>query len=218
MCPAADGTHDAKGPPRRVVVTGGPGAGKTAVLELARRNLCSHVEVLPESARIVFGGGFPRGASTAARRCAQRAIFHVQRELETLVQDRSDMVLALCDRGTIDGLAYWPGDPRRFLEDCGTTLEAELARYDAVLHLRTPDGEQGYINDALRIETEREAREIDARLLEVWSAHPRRVVIESSLDFLAKAERALAFLRDELPEPCRSERTRPVGPDLPRSL
>jgi len=32
--------------PRRVVLTGGPGAGKTAVLELIRQSFCVHVKVL----------------------------------------------------------------------------------------------------------------------------------------------------------------------------
>ncbi len=66
---------------RRIVVTGGPGAGKTAVLELIGRAMCHHVHVLPESASIVFGGGFPREAREAVLRPAQRAIYYVQREL-----------------------------------------------------------------------------------------------------------------------------------------
>jgi len=41
-------------PSPRIVVTGGPGAGKTAVLEIARREL-AHVEILPEAATIVRG-------------------------------------------------------------------------------------------------------------------------------------------------------------------
>lgn len=45
---------------KRVVLTGGPGAGKTALLELVRQSFCTHVKVLPEAASIVFGGGFPR--------------------------------------------------------------------------------------------------------------------------------------------------------------
>lgn len=35
---------------RRVVLTGGPGAGKTATLELIRQSFCEHVHVLPEAA------------------------------------------------------------------------------------------------------------------------------------------------------------------------
>lgn len=46
---------------RRVVLTGGPGAGKTAVLELIRRSFCEHVKVLPEAA-----GSCSAAASRAA--------------------------------------------------------------------------------------------------------------------------------------------------------
>ncbi|MBL0889768.1 MAG: hypothetical protein IBJ19_04065 [Gemmatimonadaceae bacterium] len=38
-----------------MVLTGGPGAGKSAVLELARLFFCDHVRRLPEAAGIVFG-------------------------------------------------------------------------------------------------------------------------------------------------------------------
>lgn len=44
---------------KRIVLTGGPGAGKTALLELIRQSFCAHVKVLPEAASIIFGGGFP---------------------------------------------------------------------------------------------------------------------------------------------------------------
>lgn len=187
------------GPAKRIVVTGGPGAGKTAVLELARRDLCRHIEVLPESARIVFGGGFPRRSDDHARKSAQRAIFHVQDALEALAGDPPLAPGALlCDRGTLDGLAYWPGPWDGFFEAVGSTMERELARYAAVIHLRVPDVHNGYRNDTLRHESEREASEIDARLVEVWSAHPRRLFVETHADFVRKAQRALALIRSEL--------------------
>jgi predicted ATPase len=129
--------------PRRVVLTGGPGAGKTALLELIRQSFCSHVKVLPEAAGVVFGGGFPREDDPICRRAAQRAIFYVQRELES-AGDSHNPAIVLCDRGTIDGLAYWPGPAEEFWSSLGTTLQTELARYDAVIHLRTPPAEQGY--------------------------------------------------------------------------
>lgn len=199
-------------PPRRVVVTGGPGAGKTAILELARRHLCEHVEVLPESARIVFGGGFPRLSSDAARRAAQRAIWHVQDELETMNLARDDKTMLLCDRGTLDGLAYWPGSREAFFDELDTTHEAELARYALVIHLRTPDAHNGYHKDVLRVESPREAQSIDARLLDVWAKHPHRHVIDATQDFLVKAQEALELLREHLPDDCKAARTRAIGP------
>jgi AAA domain len=107
---------------RRVVLTGGPGAGKTALLELIRQSFCAHVKVLPEAASVVFGGGFPREDDATCRRAAQRAIFYVQRELE-IAGDSHNPAIVLCDRGTIDGLAYWPGPPEEFWSSLGTTFE-----------------------------------------------------------------------------------------------
>src|SRR5919201_3663519 len=129
--------------PRRIVLTGGPGAGKTATLELIRRaSFCDHVQLLPEAAGIVFGGGFPRLRDVEGRKAAQRAIFHVQRELEAAAL-ADNAAIILCDRGTVDGAAYWPG-PDDYFAALGTTLADELWRYHAVIHLRTPQLESGY--------------------------------------------------------------------------
>ena len=63
--------------PRRVVLTGGPGAGKTAVLELVRRSLCRHVRILPESAGSfsVAGSHATTTRSVDARRNGRSSTF-----------------------------------------------------------------------------------------------------------------------------------------------
>ena len=187
---------------RRIVLTGGPGAGKTAVLELVRQSACRHVTVLAESAGIVFGGGFPRRPIPGVRQAAQRAIYHVQRELEAAAEAEGAGI-ALCDRGCIDGAAYWNG-PGDFWTAVGTTREETLARYDAVIHLRVPSAANGYSHqNPLRVESVAEALAIDERILEAWEGHPRRYVVEASTDFLTKASRAIEILQQELPECCR---------------
>ena len=188
---------------RRIVLTGGPGAGKTALLELIRQSFCSHVAVLPEAASIVFGGGFPRHSDAGCQRAAQRAIYHVQRQLEN-TGDSHNAAIVLCDRGTLDGLAYWPGAPGDFWAPLGSDREQEMVRYDAVIHLRTPTADLGYNHqNPLRTETAARAAEGDDLILRAWDGHPRRWLIESSTDFLDKAARALDALRGELPECCR---------------
>jgi len=195
--------------PRRVVLTGGPGAGKTAVLEVLRRSMCRHVRVLPESAGIVFGGGFPRGDAPPLRRAAQRAIYHVQRELEETAR-ADDLAVVLCDRGTVDGLAYWPG-PEELWESVGTSLAEQYARYDTVIHLRTPPLENGYNHaNPLRVESAAEAVAIDLKIAAAWAGHPRRFEVPATKDFLAKATRAIEIIAGELPACCRSR--------LPESL
>lgn len=191
------GGRELRQPRRRLVLTGGPGAGKTAVLEALKHLLSSEVAVLPESAGIVFGGGFPRLNTLAGQRAAQRAIFYVQRELENIADD-SDIAAVLCDRGLIDAVAYWPG-PDDFWSAVGMTQAEALARYDVVIHLRVPDAAHGYARmNPLRVESADEAAAIDQRILKAWSAHPRRHIVDATSDFLAKASSVLTIIQHEL--------------------
>ena len=191
---------------RRVVLTGGPGAGKTAVLEVVRKNFCRHVVVLPEAASIIFGGGFPRGASVRARKAAQRAICRVQWELEETAQEQDGAAVVLCDRGTVDGAAYWPGPVDESWAEVGSTSARELARYDCVIHLRTPLDSGGYNHaNPVRTESNRQALDIDARIADAWAGHPHRHFVERHHDFLQKVAEALRLLRGEVPACCRPE-------------
>ena len=187
---------------RRIVLTGGPGAGKTAVLELVRGYFCRHVSVLPEAASIIFAGGFPRLDRPAVKQAAQRAIFFVQRELENAADGADNPAIVLCDRGTVDGVAYWPG-PDDFWRAMETTREAQFARYDAVLHLRTPPLSGYNHQNPMRVETAAEAAVIDQRIACAWEGHPRRFFLESTVDFLEKVRSAVRILREELPACCR---------------
>lgn len=200
-CPAT--SHPAK----LVVLTGGPGAGKTAVLEVVRRSFCDHVAVLPEAASIVFGGGFPRRDTDSARRAVQRAIYHVQRQLETLAVEDGRAAVVLCDRGTVDGLAYWPGPPDAYWRDVGTSVHQELTRYAAVIHLRTPGAASGYDHrNPLRLESAEEAARIDERILEAWRTHPAHRVVDPADHFLEKLAHTLAHVRELVPACCRGHR------------
>ncbi len=198
-CECAASAHD----PKLVAVTGGPGAGKTAVLEIARRSLCRHVVVLPEAAGIVFGGGFPRKPSVSARCAAQRAILHVQIELEQVLLGEQQAAIGLCDRGTIDSIAYWPGPIEDLWRDVHSDEATQLARYSAVIHLRTPDV-MGYDHsNPLRTESLEDALHLDSLIERAWSQHPNRHVVASHLSFVDKAAHALELIRAELPDCCR---------------
>jgi predicted ATPase len=191
------------GAPRFVVLTGGPGAGKTAVLEAVSRQYCRHVGVLPEAASLLFRGGFPRERTPHGRAAVQRAVYHVQNELETVAREARRYALVLCDRGTLDGCAYWPHAPESYFAQLHTSQAAELARYHAVIHLRSPGSQHGYNhNNPVRIESAEEARLIDARLEQVWAGHPRRSIVDSHEDFLHKLTAVLRLIRAEIPACC----------------
>jgi predicted ATPase len=198
-CQCKKETHDS----RLVVLTGGPGAGKTALIEAAKRILCSHVVTLPESASIVFGGGFWRKQSIIGRKAAQRAIFHVQRQLETMVIEERTAVMGICDRGALDSLAYWPGSDEEFFTEFQTSIQAEYQRYHAVIHLRTPNNANGYnFQNPIRIESVEEALKIDDRIATAWGNHPNYHAIPSTKNFFDKLSAALGLLKQEVAGCC----------------
>ena len=119
--------------------------------------------------------------------------------------------MILCDRGTLDGGAYWPGDPEEFWKDLGISKESELPRYHAVLHLQTPTDKHFYNHqNAVRVETSDEAHVLDLRILSIWAEHPHRAVVPPMDDFPQKALRALELLRAQLP-PCCNQHPLAVG-------
>lgn len=187
-----------------VVLTGGPGGGKTAVLEMARRYFCQHVAIAPEAASIVFGGGFPRPGTPKALRAGQRAIFHVQRALEMAALENHQTAVVLCDRGTLDGLAYWPGSDQSFFGEFGTSLEEEFSRYSAVIHVEVPALAWGYEKNRVRRESVTQARAIDRRIARAWRGHPRVMNVSAQAGFLDKLACAIELLRGELPECCQT--------------
>ena len=120
----------------RIVLTGGPGGGKTTAADLFRREIGERVVIVPEAATLLFSGGFPRTVDTRARMAAQQAIYHVQTQLENVQSALYPDRVLLCDRGTIDGAAYWPDEPAGFFASVGSSELAELERRGLVLRER----------------------------------------------------------------------------------
>lgn len=180
----------------RIVVTGGPGGGKTTAADLFRRELGERVVIVPEAATLLFMGGFPRANEAQARKAAQRAIYHVQRNLEDVQAALFPDRILLCDRGTVDGAAYWPEDSTDFFEAVGSTARQELERYDAVLFFESAAvGNMGIEGGNLaRIETNAQAASLDARLRMLWSQHPRFAIVPHQPSFVKKIMLGLALL------------------------
>ncbi|HJL16934.1 MAG TPA: ATP-binding protein [Sandaracinaceae bacterium LLY-WYZ-13_1] len=180
----------------RVAVTGGPGGGKSTAVDLFRRDIGERVVVVPESATMLFAGGFPRTREPDARRFAQSAIYHVQRNLEDVYASIYPGRVLLCDRGTVDGAAYWPlnGD---YFEAMGSSLDEELARYDAVLFFESAavGGMSIEGGNPQRIEDDVEAVRLDRAMRALWSRHHRFVFVPHQPSFFEKIRTGLEAMR-----------------------
>jgi len=180
----------------RIALSGGPGGGKTTAADLFRREIGEQVVVVPEAATLLFAGGFPRSSEPGAQRAAQRAIFHVQRNLEDAQSARFPGRILLCDRGTIDGAAYWPEEPDVFFRELGTTLEEELARYDAVIFFETAavGGLSIEGGNPTRIEDLDTAVALDRSLRSLWMNHDKFVLVQHNASFFKKITFGLASI------------------------
>lgn len=174
----------------KIVVTGGPSGGKTTLIEALQKDMIGRLSVVPEAASILYRGGFPRKASAIGKKHAQRAICFTQRELEDLVTTESKMEIIVCDRGSLDSIAYWPGDEENFFKSLKTDRQAELNRYQWVVHLDTADGENFDQTNPIRTESHKEAMELNLMIKEAWAGHPQRVIIPHEEEFLLKILRA----------------------------
>ncbi|MCW2927357.1 MAG: hypothetical protein JWM86_1325 [Thermoleophilia bacterium] len=173
---------------RRIVLTGGPGSGKSTAAAFLAREFVDDLWVLPESATLLYKGGLPRATSDLGQQVAQRAIYTVQRSLEDATALQHPDRVQLCDRATVDGAAYWPDGSDAFFRTLATSRASELARYDAVVFMHTAARmPAGYERDLdVRTEDRDEAIALDRRMFELYADHPRLVTVESSASFLDK--------------------------------
>ncbi len=182
----------------RIAVSGGPGGGKTTAIDLYRREIGPEIVVVPEAATILYSGGFPRESETSVQKSTQKAIYHVQKNLEDAYASYYSSRVLLCERGTLDGAAYWPGSMNSFMQDLGTSYEEELSRYDAILFFETAAvggmGIEG--GNPTRIETLKEAVALDKKLQKVWSKHPHFRFVPHQKSFLQKIQFAMKELTE----------------------
>jgi hypothetical protein len=201
----------------RIVLTGGPCAGKSTALHYVTEHLAAlglQVFRVPEASTLLLGNGAAVVGATADQLLTfQRGILRVTLALEdsflAIARASGRKSVLVCDRGAMDGSAYLVEDAWcRLLQETGFT-EPHLCqdRYDAIIHLVTTaigaEHSYGTHTNAVRYETLEEARGVDERLRHAWRGHPNLRVIDNSTDFPGKLHRVLCSVCDVigLPEP-----------------
>ncbi|MDG0815154.1 AAA family ATPase [Bdellovibrio svalbardensis] len=186
----------------KIVITGGPGGGKTTALDLFQRELRTEVKIIPEAATTLFSRGLNRERTPERMKLLQCSIYKMQINLEDIYHNLYSDRLLVCDRGALDGLAYWPEDENSFFESIGSSLEKEIARYDAVIFFQTAASVNEDIesNNPYRSEDSRAATLLDEKLKKVWEQHPNFHYIPTSSSFMLKIAHGLITIQGVLEE------------------
>ncbi|MBL7664504.1 MAG: AAA family ATPase [Bacteriovoracaceae bacterium] len=172
----------------KIVVTGGPGGGKTTALDLFQREFQSKVKIIPEAATMLFQSGIRRETSSEKIKFIQKTIYDLQISLESISTFLDGHQILVCDRGTLDGLAYWPDEEENYFKTIKSTFAQELNRYDGIIFFETAasNGNDILGNNPYRTEDAKRAIELDKRLQRIWSQHPKYQFIASTHSFMSK--------------------------------
>lgn len=198
----------------RIVLTGGPAAGKTTLISRILKEFKSEdgwkVITIPETATdLISGFGIRPFGNCVTMEEFQYFVIEDQLHKEKLALKGAQMVpeenvLIIYDRAVFDDLAYINQEQfEKTLAYFGRKPEEILAGYDAVLHLVTcaKGAEFAYnFGNAARYEDVAEARRMDDGTLAAWSAHPHLFVIDNSVDFEDKINRAIANIYEIIGE------------------
>jgi predicted ATPase len=176
--------------PIKIAITGGPSGGKTTLIEALKKEFGAKVKVVPEAASILYKGGFPRVKTYDGYFHAQKAIYFTQKELEELRCKTHPEALIVCDRGSLDALAYWPDTAENFFLVAGSSREKELSRYNWVIHLDTATEPDYDTTNEIRTEDFHEALMLNEKIKTSWNGHPQRIIISAEQDFFSKMKKA----------------------------
>ncbi len=198
----------------KIVVTGGPCAGKSTALSWIQETFTKQgyaVLFVPETAtELIMGGVAPWTLENNYE--FQTAVMKLQIEKEKIFEEAAhkifdkNKVLIVCDRGTLDGKGYMTKyEFQKLLKTLNLTETHLKDEYEGAFHLVTAakGAEQFYTlsNNQARTETVSEAIEKDNNLISAWAGHPHLRIIDNTTDFENKMKRLMSEISALLGEP-----------------
>ena len=182
----------------RIVLTGGPGGGKTTAVDLFRREIGERVVVVPEAATMLFRGGFPRSNEIHAREGrSNRPFFTCSATSKTCNPRSTQSGYCFATEGPSTAQPIGPAAPPNFRSRRHYPGQGARALRCRSL-LRDCRGgrhvDRGGEPGAGRIE--RASNGADHRLRDLWLKHPRAVVVPHHPSFVKKIMLGLVALEN----------------------
>lgn len=206
----------------KVVLTGGPGGGKTSVLNAIKnltitedgyKNIIKlgdkkiKLVTISETATELISSGIP---PTEAERIYdfQDILFEIQKSKEesSIKSLRfgydTDIILFLYDRGLLDGMAYL--DKKGEFEDIMASKDVKeldiLDKYDLVLDLLStatcaPE-KYGFESNEARFEDVEWAKSVDRKTSAAWVGHRNMKLFDSGVSLEEEVNNVIEYLKD----------------------
>lgn len=188
----------------KVVITGGPCAGKSSALEyLIKYYQDKNIKVFyinEVATKLINQGIAPWTCKTSLEFQKIRMKLQLKKELEIdkqIINCNDEKILVIYDRGLMDSKAYTYGNEfNEVLKELHLNIIEARDRYDAVFHLLSvsKDKEEFYTltNNSARIETVEEAKVLDDKIISSWIGHPHFRIIKSYDLFIDKINQLIS--------------------------
>ena len=194
----------------KIVLTGGPCAGKTTALESIKKYLQQNnipVVIVPETAtELIRSIQMPLGDSTTYD--FQSLVLRKQLSKEGIAEDYIKNILKpegkcviIYDRGILDNRAYLNSrtDINELLKKHNLTEIEVLDSYDLVLNLlslATCKKEEYNFSNEARMENVEDASVADVRTTLAWIAHRNLKIIDSSISLEEETEIIIDYVKE----------------------
>ena len=199
----------------KIVLTGGPCAGKTTTISRIEEHLTKkgyHVLVLNECATEMIKGGIrPFGNNSVSVYEFENEILNLQlfkeKRYKEFLDNYSDdtKIIILYDRGAVDIRAYLSDDDYdKMLKENNLSNKDLLEEYDLVIHMITvaADLENRYSNsnNTARFEDPQGAIDVDKGISKAWAEHKNLKVVPVCEYLEQKMELAIKHVDELLKE------------------
>lgn len=195
----------------KIVLTGGPCAGKTTALKAIKNHLeeqnIKYITIPETATELILNKMLPNSNYTyefqtmvLKRQYAKEkeAINYAQKMYE-----QEEKVVILCDRGIFDNIAYLHSEEefQKMLKEQQLEEENLLSSYNLVLNLfslATCNPSYYSFNNEARLENVEEAKEADKKTANAWANHPNIKLLSSSISLQEEQEQIIQMIDSHL--------------------
>lgn len=194
----------------KIVLTGGPCAGKTSALKKIKETFEKDYKVLiiNETATELINSGISP-VNLFSVYDFQYYILKNQIYKEKLIEDAVKKMpndikcIIICDRGCMDNKAFLnDGEFEKMLKKIKLNEQEILSKYDLVIHLVTiADGNENMYtnkNNNARFHDKKEALILDKKIIDAWKNHKNLKIIDNSTDFENKVKKVIKEIENHL--------------------
>lgn len=196
---------------KKIVLTGGPGSGKTTVIESIKKNFGGKYKVIvvDETASYLINMGLrPFGDNAIDMVDFQELVLKTQLAKEDVVDRAVEVlpdedIIIIYDRGLLDNCAYITAEEfqevlNRF--DKSYTINEFLEKYDLIINLVSREDFYTTDNNPARSEAVDEALKLGSKTLAAWVGHSNLKIVSPKDEIDEKIKEVLNHINNLLQE------------------